>query len=139
MAPVSSAILPLTTSIEPEPSLRCITSFLLASKRPTTVTLPSDLMLEISTGSPGVVTVLTPSRKTTTLLAWLMLMDILPWYSFTDTPSSLTTAPGARFGLLPQSLYSHLVLSPPSDHGWSSIKPYGTIFSSPLTIVVRGL
>ena len=85
-------------------------------------------MLEISTGSPGVVTVLT-SRKTTTLLAWLMLMDILPWYSFTDTPSSLTTAPGARFGLLPQSLYSHLVF-PPSDHGWSSIKPYGTIFFS---------
>ena len=61
MAPVSSAMRPLTTSIEPEPSFRWITSFLVASKRPTTVTEPSDFILP-STGSPGVVTVLTPSQ-----------------------------------------------------------------------------
>ena len=116
-----------------------MTSLRDASNLPTTVTEPSDFIELISIGSPGFVIVRTPSLRTTTLLAWLTLMLILPWYSLTETPSRRTTAPGAMFGLFPQSLYSHLVRFPPSDQGWSSIKPYGTIFSSPRTIVVLGL
>ena len=97
--PVSSANLPLTTFSCPEPSLFTMTSFFVERTLATIFTNPSDCeAFSMEIGS----SVLSgfacpPSLRTEILDVLLMLIDFLSFHSLTETPSSLTTDPGARF------------------------------------------